>query len=456
MKINKKNYYNIFLIFLSFHLLIWTLIPSITNNNLPLDTIEALAWSSNLDWGFSKHPPASAFFVEIFYQIFGNQDWSYYLLSQVFVISSFFIVWKFSREIFKDKAHCLIAVLLLETIYFYNFTSPEFNVNVSQLPFWALTVFYSWKCFNHNNLKDWVLLGLFAALGFLSKYLFIYLLVAIEIFFIYFILANKRFSYKYLISGAIFILVLLPHLNWLVENDYITINYGLDRTGSADPVIVNHLIYPLIFFFKQIGILVLFFLSIFFITSRIKLKLNFKDKKLLFLIAINIIPITLMFLTSLFLGAKIRTMWMTPFYLFLGVLVVYVVQKQIDLKRIKRFIYIILASSIFSVSMYSYISIVNDNKRTDYPGKEIADLVQSRWDRNFSNNIAIVIGDEWHGGNLSYHLTSRPIWFNDSIPKDLNYDGGVIYTGNKKVLEKICPGIFGSIKNQGICMIGSK
>ena len=163
-----------------------------------------------------------------------------------------------------------------------------------------------------------------------------------------------------------------------------------------------------------------------------------------------------MFLTSLFLGAKIRTMWMTPFYLFLGVLVVYVVQKQIDLKRIKRFIYIILASSIFSVSMYSYISIVNDNKRTDYPGKEIADLVQSRWDRNFSNNIAIVIGDEWHGGNLSYHLTSRPIWFNDSIPKDLNYDGGVIYTGNKKVLEKICPGIFGSIKNQGICMIGSK
>ena len=31
-----------------------------------LDTIEALAWGSNLDWGFNKHPPFSAFAVEFF------------------------------------------------------------------------------------------------------------------------------------------------------------------------------------------------------------------------------------------------------------------------------------------------------------------------------------------------------------------------------------------------------
>ena len=72
------------------HLFIWTLIPFVTNKNLPLDTIEALAWASNMDWGFSKHPPFSAFAVELIYQIFGNQDWAYYLLSQIFVISAFF------------------------------------------------------------------------------------------------------------------------------------------------------------------------------------------------------------------------------------------------------------------------------------------------------------------------------------------------------------------------------
>ena len=70
MGLNKKNLLTLFYLFAASHLILWTLVPSLTNNNLPLDTIEALAWSSNLDWGYNKHPPLSAFVVEIFYQIF--------------------------------------------------------------------------------------------------------------------------------------------------------------------------------------------------------------------------------------------------------------------------------------------------------------------------------------------------------------------------------------------------
>ena len=76
MALNKKNLLNIFYVFLITHIIIWTLIPSLTNKNLPLDTIEALAWGSNLDWGFDKHPPTSAFIAEIFYKVFGSQDWA--------------------------------------------------------------------------------------------------------------------------------------------------------------------------------------------------------------------------------------------------------------------------------------------------------------------------------------------------------------------------------------------
>ena len=62
----KKNLHKVFFLFLMSHLFLWTFIPSLTNINLPLDTIEALAWGSNLDWGFNKHPPFSAFAVEFF------------------------------------------------------------------------------------------------------------------------------------------------------------------------------------------------------------------------------------------------------------------------------------------------------------------------------------------------------------------------------------------------------
>ena len=72
MEIRKIKVNKILAIFLLVHLIIWTLVPSISNDNLPLDTIEALAWGSNLDWGYNKHPPLSAWSVEVFYQLFKN------------------------------------------------------------------------------------------------------------------------------------------------------------------------------------------------------------------------------------------------------------------------------------------------------------------------------------------------------------------------------------------------
>ena len=414
MLVNKKNIQNLFYIFVITHLFLWTLVPSITNNNLPLDTIEALAWGSNIDWGFNKHPPASAFFLEIFYQIFGAQDWAYYLLSQIFVVSTFVIVFKFSEELFKNKTLSLISVILLEGIYFYNFTTPEFNVNVCQLPFWSLCVYYSWKLFDNQKVifQDCVLLGIFAAIGILSKYLFIYLLLAIVLFFFYtiFIKKFKKFNFKYLISLEVFIILLVPHLIWLANNNYITITYGLARTGLENPSLLDYIIYPLIYLGKQVGILIPFLIMSFFLIKKFKFKISIKDKKLLFLLFINLIPIGLMFLTSMLMGSKIRTMWMTPFYLFFGVLVVYIFQSQINLKKLNSFISAFSILFVLSLFSYAYISITKTDKRTDYPGKKIAIKTQYEWSQDHMEPINIVLGDEWHAGNLSYHLKTRPVW----------------------------------------------
>ena len=440
--------------------IIWTLIPSISNINLPLDTIEALAWGSNLDWGFNKHPPLSAFAIKVFYQIFGNQDWAYYFLSQLFVVSTFFIIFKFSEDFFKNKIHCLISILLLEGIFFYNFTTPEFNVNVCQLPFWALTVYYCWKGLKQNDITSWLLFGLFAGLGILSKYLFVYLLIALDVFFIYLII-KRKFNFKCFVSLISFFIVLLPHLIWLIDNNYITVTYALHRTGIEDSnFFISHISFPSIFLGKQIGILIPFFVMFFFIISKLKTKINFKDKKLIFLIVINIAPIVLIFLTSLFMGVKIRTMWMTPFYLFMGVLLVYIFQKKIVLKKFKYFISIFLILFISSPIIYFYISITQTNKRTDYAGKEISQIVQKKWDSNFVNKIGVVGGDEWHGGNLSYHLKDRPIWDNifenTQISSLKNSEDGFILIGDSATLLKICKGIFVEVKTQGVCMIGKK
>ena len=234
---------------------------------------------------------------------------------------------------------------------------------------------------NANKLKDCFLLGVFAAIGFLSKYLFIYLLITIDLLFFYAIIIKKyqKFDFKFLVSLEVFFVLLVPHLVWLTNNDYATITYGLARTGLENSSLINHITYPLIFLGKQIGILIPFFIMSFFLIKKFKSKVSLKDKKLLFLIFINLVPIGLMFLTSMLTGSKIRTMWMTPFYLFFGVLIVYIFQAQINMNKLKSFMYGFIFLFFLSPILYGYISISKDNKRTDYPGKGIALKTQYVW-----------------------------------------------------------------------------
>ena len=95
---------------------------------------------------------------------------------------------------------------------------------------------------------------------------------------------------------------------------------------------------------------------------------------------------------------------------------VYIFQSQINIKKINSFLYGFIFLFFLSPILYSYESISKTDKRTDYPGKEIAAKVQIVWDQDFDKEIEFVTGNEWNAGNLSYHLRSRPKWegFNNS------------------------------------------
>ncbi len=434
----KKNISNLFYLFLIAHLFVWTLIPSITNNNLPLDTIEALAWGSNLDWGYNKHPPVSAFFVEFFYFLFGSNDIAYYFLSQIFVISAFYIVWIFSNEFFQNKTLSFFSVLILEGIYFYNFTTPEFNVNVCQLPFWAFTVYLSWKLYmkKDTNTVILILLGVTAAFGFLTKYLFAYLLLSVVMIFAYefFITKTRKIDFKHYLPIEIFFVLLVPHLIWLFQNDFVTIKYAFNRAGLVDYSFLNHLKFPIIFLMKQIGILIPFFVLCYFIIKKIKIRFDIKDKKKYFILLINFLPIVLMFVTSVVTGSKIRTMWMTPFYLFFGVLILSMFDIKDDEQTFKEFFKPFLILFLLSPITYGLVSLINENKRTDYKGKVEANKVLQVWQKDFTEKINVVLGDEWYAGNISYHMEGRPVWLGEINQKNVDLLNAYICT------KKVCVG----------------
>ena len=204
----------------------------------------------------------SAAVVWLFYDFFGNQDWAYYFLSQIFIIISFIFVWKLSFEFLKSKFLSLLSVLLLEGIVFYNYTSPEFNVYVCQLPFRIISVYYFCKAINEKKYLNWILFGFSSGLGFLSHYLFFYLIISIIFFYLFFEIKKNKFELGAIFASLSFLIIIFPHLNWLVVNDFVTIDYASQRSKMNDSVPKNHIINPLVFIFKQLVMILPFlFLS---------------------------------------------------------------------------------------------------------------------------------------------------------------------------------------------------
>ena len=68
-----------------------------------------------------------------------------------------------------------MSVLILESIFFFNYTTPEFNVYVCQLPFRVMAVYYCWKGISQKRVIDLILFGVFSALGFFNSLFFYFL-----------------------------------------------------------------------------------------------------------------------------------------------------------------------------------------------------------------------------------------------------------------------------------------
>ena len=163
--------------FIILHLIVWTLLPVISHPNMPIDASETITWGHEWQLGYERHPPLAAWLAETAVALSGNKLWSYFLLSQLCIVIGFWAVWSLAQE-WLNHSRSVIAVVLLEGVYYYNFTSPEFNPNVLLLGLWPLTILAFRHALVSNNIKYWLACGLLAGLSILAKYHTAFLLIS--------------------------------------------------------------------------------------------------------------------------------------------------------------------------------------------------------------------------------------------------------------------------------------
>ena len=308
-------------VFLTLHLIIWSVLPMILRHNLPMDTSEALVWGFIGEWGTNKHPPLSGFFADLIYEL-TSQPSSLYLLSQLFIVAGFIYIYKIAR-LFLPENKSLIATFILEGVAYYNMVTPEYNVNIIALMLWPAATYHFYKAINKNTLFEWLIFGFYCGLNILTKYVSGILLISFACYLLFTAKGRDSFkSWKLYLGGLTALLVVLPHLVWLHNHNYFVLDYFLGRSqgGKALPYYLAHLLYPLKFIASQLltsAFALVTLIIAYSLSPKENTKVAVADKQFIFIV--GILPVLIMALISLVLGIKLKSMWGSPVMYLLGV-----------------------------------------------------------------------------------------------------------------------------------------
>jgi 4-amino-4-deoxy-L-arabinose transferase-like glycosyltransferase len=216
------------------YLAVWTLYSIIekSSKDINFDMAEVVVWSRELSWGGTKHPPLSAWIVGLWFKVFPYEDWACYLLAIASATSALWIAWSFSKR-WLDPDKRVAGLALLTLVPFFNFLAINYNANTVLVPFWALTTYCFLISYSTRSLWFAALAGAGAAACMLGKYWSIFLIAGLAIAAI--IDTRRSIYFRSLapwVTISVGLLVITPHIVWLINNKFASFDYPLGVHGD--------------------------------------------------------------------------------------------------------------------------------------------------------------------------------------------------------------------------------
>ncbi|MBI4367706.1 MAG: glycosyltransferase family 39 protein [Deltaproteobacteria bacterium] len=412
--------------FVALHAAVWTALPALLYPNLPLDLIEALVYGREWQLGYDKLPPLPWWLVEIAYRLVGH-DVAYYLLAQLAVVAAFAGVFAMARPL-AGTLGALVAVLILDGLHYVNFTAVKFNHDVVQLPFWALAGFAFHRALRDGEIRHWLLLGLAIGLSLWAKYFVAMLALPLGLF-----VLIDRDARKCLttpgpyVAVAAALVVMAPHLVWLVQNDFLPFAYAEHRALPSRGW-YDHVWHPLQFTISQLFFLIpslLIAVPLFYPRRSaseppVASLADAFDLRIVTLLAFG--PMACVLALSAVSGRGTVAMWGYPLWLFLGLWLVLTARRALDAKRLARvtltwaIIFVGLAAGF--IASYAVLPRYDHRYRAVFfPGADLGRELSQRYRAVTGKPIVYVIGSMWDAGNVAHYAAEHPRVLIDGKPE---------------------------------------
>ncbi len=426
-----RNYFLFFLIFVLFTIKLIAI--SFTNFNLFGDEAQYWIWSKILDFGYFSKPPFLSWAIRFYTDIFQESFFYLKFLPSIIYFLIAISIYAFLKNLGLKNEGAIGGSLTFLIIPAVSFSSFIISTDLFLLLFWTLSLNELLKIIKFQKTLNFILLGIFLGLGFLSKYAAIYFLICLLIF----VLLDKDFRrvflynyFKFSLTFLLVFIVLMPNLIWNMSNGWVTLQHTSDNANFEN----IQLSITRGFEFLTIQILMLgpfIFLGLFF---------NFKEKTKTknFLLVFSVPIILIVFIEAVIVRANAN--WAAPalislfVYLYIG----------LNNKILKNLNY--LFNSAFCIIFFIMIGISYPASLFDRISglKDYAESVFINASKNVSGNI--VISDRLLFSSIYYELRKENVNFymphaeNEKItnhfkithPLDKNMSENFIFIGSPK------------------------
>ncbi len=404
----------IFWMFVGCHVVLWTAVQALTAPNRPLDMVHSLYWGHSWQWGYHRHPPLPSWIAESVFQLSAGAVWPIYLVAPLAVATSFWAVWTLAKEFLKPWP-ALCASTLLETCAYYNYTTADLNHTIIVQPFWALSALCLYRALTRKTLRYWAATGVALGVGMLAKYDIAILAICMLLLPV----INRQaraalFSRGPYLTLFISLLIFAPHVAWMVESRFTTIQWAVER-GENTRSALGHVVNPIEFTLSQILALLPMLAIAFPLWRRGRAReprpARHDELQRDFLMLVCFGPFLLDLTISITTGVQLQSMWGAPLWNFSGLcLVIYApvaahaVYRRVILHCAITGVIVVLILVANNVAL-PYVR--HKPSRVHFPGDQLAEFVKRHWQKHAEEPLSVVAGPWWPAANAGLCLDDR-------------------------------------------------
>ncbi len=386
-------------------------------DHIDLSTEEAQywLWSKNLDLSYYSKPPLIAYLNAVSTAFLGDTEIGVRINAVAIGFLAGVITYIFAEYLFKDKKLAFFSSFFVIGIPAFDIASIIFLTDTPLLLFWILTSLFFFKAVIENRKKDWILTGVFAGLGFLSKYSMVFFLPVALIYLLLFerkTFFNRWFYYSIFIAS----LFTLPVIVWNIQNDFVTFKHVAHLEGAhIKQISLEKSISYIIEYISGQIVLNSIFLLPFFIFALYKGIKQIKNKEIFYLW----FPAVFVFLIFLYISFKkrVEANWPAFSYATFYILTAFYIYS----KRWFKSFFLGFSGSMFFILIFFYSPIIDKLGLTDlYPPEKDMTKRLVGWEDLGSRVYRIIKDNKLENYFIfsnSYHIASELAFYVEGKPQ---------------------------------------